>query len=82
MIKCKLITNCLALHHDEEDVFIDADHIDEHDDEVATEIDKINEEGNSIISMNTKFFGKYMNWARTEIIYRENQTRKVLVEKS
>ncbi len=39
-------------------------------------------EGHAFISMNTTVFGSNNDNFRTDIIYRENQTRKVLFEKS
>ena len=45
-------------------------------------IEKISNDGHTLISCNTIAYGHDMGRLRTEIIYRENQTRTVIVEKA
>ena len=52
------------------------------DKKVKTFVENISIEGHTLISCNTIAHGQYLNRMRAEIIYRENQTRKVIVEKS
>jgi hypothetical protein len=50
--------------------------------EVKEFIENISIEGHTFVSCVTISHGQDMNRLRTEIIYRENQTRKVIVEKA
>ena len=80
MIKCKLITSGVPFDYDDD---LNNDALDGHDEEIHSAIEHISEEGHAFISMNTtNFILKETIFLRTEIVYRENQTRKVLVEKS
>jgi hypothetical protein len=56
-----------------------------HDDNVKTFITELCESGHTFINTNTVVYGSHqglMNRFRTEITYKENPTRKVLVEKT
>lgn len=54
-----------------------------HDENVQNFLDKISEEGHMFISLNTIAYGHngHLNRLRTEIVYQENYTRKVITEK-
>jgi hypothetical protein len=54
----------------------------DHDFKVKSFIEGISEKGYTFISVNSIAYGEHRNRIRTEIIYRENQTRKVIVEKT
>lgn len=56
-----------------------------HDDSVRTFIDELCESGHTFINVSTIIYGiseGYLNRMRTEVVYRENITREVLVEKT
>jgi len=58
---------------------------DEHDECIAKFLDKLEEEGHTLIRVNTVIFGEYkenMDCFRTEITYTENHTRKTITEKT
>ena len=58
---------------------------DKHDADIQNFLDDISKEGHTFISINTIAYGKYsdtLNNLRTEIAYKENQTRKVIIEKT
>jgi hypothetical protein len=57
----------------------------EHDDSVRKFLNELSEVGHTLIRTNTAVYGVssgYLNRLRTEIVYRENPTRKVIVEKN
>lgn len=56
----------------------------EHDDGIQKFLDTLSENGHTFISINTISYGTdkgYTDKFRTEIAYRENPTRKVILEK-
>ena len=54
-----------------------------HDKEINGFIEQLSNEGHTFINMNSVAYGRYdaCNRIRTIVIYIENQTRKVIVEK-
>jgi len=52
-----------------------------HDESIKLFIEKLSTEGHTIISVNTIGLGSSLSYARTEILFRENITRKVITEK-
>ena len=56
---------------------------DEHNREISEFIEQLGKDGNTFINMNSVGYGRFesVDRIRTIIIYIENQTRKVLVEK-
>lgn len=57
------------------------DYNEESDKKISDFLETISIEGHTFISLNTVTSGQYHNNFRTEIVYRENITRKVLIEK-
>lgn len=54
------------------------------DEDVRKFLNELEENGHTFLSMNTISYGErtgYVDHFRTEIVYQENHTRKVLVEK-
>jgi len=57
---------------------------DKHDKEITDFVESLSKEGHTFINMNSVGYGRYdpANRIRTIIVYFENLTRKVLVEKN
>lgn len=56
-----------------------------HDESIEKFLEVLSNDGHTLISINTISFGEYKNVVdifRTEIVYRENCTRKVIMEKT
>ncbi len=73
MIKCEIITDFVGTQKSLAEDF---------NKRVKEFIENISIEGHTFISVNTIAYGTDFNRLRTEIIYNENLTRKVLFEKS
>jgi len=56
--------------------------LDDYNNKVKTFIEQLSIDGHTFISSNIVVFGQEMNYFRNEIIYRENQTREVIFEKT
>jgi hypothetical protein len=73
MIKCAILINT-------------ATDSNKHNKEIKDWLDFVNNENHTFINMSTITYNHYPTsghcYVRTEIVYRENQTRKVIVEKS
>jgi hypothetical protein len=53
-----------------------------HDDKIKSFIKEISEDGHTFLNVNTTSLGGVNRSLRTEITYKENHTRKVIVEKT
>jgi hypothetical protein len=58
------------------------DAIESYNKEIKDFITEIDMQGHTFISINTIAHGSNLNRLRTEIIYRDNETRKVIMEKT
>lgn len=69
MIKCEIFSEYIG-------------DVNAYNEKVKTFVNNISIQGHTFISINTIAYGQNLNRLRTEIIYRENQTRKVIFEKT